>query len=94
MRKKLHWLFDKFGFKLDIQANLKITAYLDVMFNLYDRMVSQFRKNNQYPYYINVGTNPPRKVFKQIPYSSMISYQQIHQTRIFLTQNKQDYEIA
>ena len=31
--KKLHLLFNKLGFKLDIQANLKITDYLDVTFN-------------------------------------------------------------
>ena len=37
--KKLHGLFNKFGFKLDIQANLKITDYLDVTFNLYEGML-------------------------------------------------------
>ena len=42
IRKKLHWLVNKF--KLDIQANLNITDYLDVTFNLYNRMVSLFRK--------------------------------------------------
>ena len=48
IRKKLHGLFDKFRFKLDIQANLKITDYLDVTFNLYNGTVSPFSKNNQY----------------------------------------------
>ena len=51
---------------LDIQANLKITDYLDVKFNLYDETVSPFRKNDQYPCYINVGFNHLKKVFKQI----------------------------
>ena len=64
IRKKLHGLFNKFGFRLVIQANLKITDYLDVTFNLYDETVSPFRKDNQYPYYINVGSNHPKKVFK------------------------------
>lgn len=32
--KKLHWLFNKFAFNLDIQTNLKITYYLDVMLDL------------------------------------------------------------
>ena len=44
IRKKLHWLFDKFEFKLDIQANLKIIDYLDVTFNLYDETLCPFRK--------------------------------------------------
>ena len=94
IRKKLHWLFNKFRFKLDIQANLKITDYLDIMFNLHDGMVSAFRKNNQYPCYINVGSNHPRKVFKQISNSIMIRlFTNLSNEDVF-TQNKQDYEIA
>ena len=33
IKKKLHWLFDKFAFKLDVQTNLKITDYLDISLN-------------------------------------------------------------
>ena len=29
-KNKLRWLFNKFGFKLDIQTNLKITEFLDI----------------------------------------------------------------
>ena len=47
IRKKRHWIFNKFGFKLDIQANLKITDYLDVTFNLYDGTVSPFIKKKR-----------------------------------------------
>ena len=39
-RKNLHWLFNKFGFKLDIQTNLKITDYLDITPNLYNGTMS------------------------------------------------------
>ena len=92
--KKLHCLFNKFGLKLDIQANLKITEYLDVMFDLYDVTVSPFRKNDQYPYYINVGSNPPKKVFKQTPNSNMIRLSTNSSNEDIFTQNKQDYEIA
>ena len=94
IRKKLHWLFDKFGFKLDIQDNLKITDYLDVTFNLYDGTVSPFRKNDQYPCCINIGSNHPRKVFKQISNSIMIRLSTNSSNGDIFTQNKQDYEIA
>ena len=47
IRKKLHWLFDKFGFKLDIQTNLKITEFLDITLNLYNNTISPFRKKKQ-----------------------------------------------
>ena len=67
IRKKLHQLFNKFGFKLDIQTNLKIMDYLDVTFNLHNGTVSPWRKNNKYSCYINVGSNHPRQVFKHIP---------------------------
>ena len=65
----MHYLTN--GSKLDIQANLKITDYLDVMFNLYDGTVSPYQKKktrkDQYPCYINVGSNHPKKVFKENP---------------------------
>ena len=65
-RKKLHWLFNKFGFKLDNQTNLKITDYLDITLNLYNGTMSPLRENNQYPYYINVSSNHPSQIFKYI----------------------------
>ena len=36
IKKELHWLFNKFRFKFDIQTNFKIMDYLDVTFNLYN----------------------------------------------------------
>ena len=88
IRKKLHWLFDKFWFKLDIQTNPKITDYLDITFNLYKSTVSPFRKNNQYPCYINVGSNHPRQIFKYIPNGIMFRlYTNFFNINIF-TQNK------
>ena len=80
---------------LDIQANLKITDYFDVTLNLYDGTVSPFRKkSDQYPYYMNVGSNRHKKVFKQIPNSIMIRLSTNSSNEDILTQNKQDFEIA
>ena len=45
--------FNEFRFKLDIQANLKITNYLNVTFNLYDGTESSFRKNDHDSCYLN-----------------------------------------
>ena len=45
IRKRLHRLFGEFGFKLEIQTDLKIADYLDVILNLYNRTVSPFKKN-------------------------------------------------
>ena len=66
IREKIHWLFNKLGFNLDIQTNLKVTDYLDVTLNLYNTTVSPFRKNNQYSCYIYVGFNHPKQVFQHL----------------------------
>ena len=62
--KKLRGFSHKFGFKLDIQANVKITDSLDATFNLYDGTVFPVRKNDQNSYYMNVESNHPKKVFE------------------------------
>ena len=57
-------------------------------------MVSPFRKNNQYLYFIELGSNPPKKVFKQIPNSIMMRLWTNSSNEDIFTQNKQGYEIA
>ena len=44
IRKNLYWLLDKFGFKFDIQTNLKVTDYLNSTLNMYYDTVFPFRK--------------------------------------------------
>ena len=44
IKKKLCWVFNKFGFKLNIQTNLKITDYLDGALSLHNVTVSPFKK--------------------------------------------------
>ena len=51
------------------------------------------KKNDQYPYYINAGSSPPKKVFKQIP-NSVIRLSTNSPNEDIFTQNKTDYEIA
>ena len=58
------------------------------------RRCPHLEKNDQYPCYINVRSNPPTKVFKQIPKSIMIRLSTNSLNEDIFTQNKQDYEIA
>ena len=48
--EKITSLFNKFGLKLDIQTNLKISDFFDITLNLYGGTISLFffLKNNQY----------------------------------------------
>ena len=67
IRKRLHRLFGEFGFRLDMQTDLKIADYLDVTLNLYNGTVSPFRKRNQDLLYVDRVSNHPIQVFKHIP---------------------------
>ena len=94
IRKILHRLFGEFGFKLNIQTDLKIADYLDVTLNLYNGTVSPLRKENQDLRYVDRGSNHPNQVFKHIPkgiehrLSTNFSYKEIFQ------RSKQEYEKA
>ena len=94
IRKRLHRLFGEFGFRLDMQTDLKIADYLDVTLNLYNGTVSPFRKRNQDMRYVDMGSNHPIQVFKHIPkgiehrLSNNSSYKEIFE------RSKQEYEEA
>ena len=63
----MHRLFGEFGFRLDIQTDLKIADYLDFILNLYYGTVSPFRKRNQDLRYVKRGSNHPIQVLKHVP---------------------------
>ena len=92
--KKLYKLFDEFGFKLEIQTELKITDYVDITLNLYNRTVSPFRKQNRKPRYVDTGSNHLTHVFKHIPNGIEHRLSTISSNINILEQSKQDYEKA
>ena len=55
--------------KITIQTNLKIVNYLDVTFNLTDGSYYPYRKPNNLPQYINIKSNHPPNIIKQLPAS-------------------------
>lgn len=85
-------MFKKFGFKLEIQSNLKVTDYLDITLDLHNGTISPFRKNNQQPCYIDVGSNHPTHVLKHIPNGISYRLSTNSSSDNILNQNKQDYE--
>ena len=94
IRKRLHRLFDEFGFKLEIQTDLKIADYLDITLNLYNRTVSPFRKKNQNLHYVDMRSNHPSQVFKHIPKGIGHRLSTNSSKRDIFEQSKQDYEKA
>ena len=94
IRKRLHRLFGEFGFKLDIQTDLKIADYLDVTLNLYNGTVYPFRKRNQDLRYVDRGPNHPKHVFRHIPEGIEHILSNNSSNKEFFERSKQEYEEA
>ena len=67
IRKEITNVFNEMGLKITIQANLKIVNFLDATFNLNDGTFRPYKKPNDTPLYINVDSNHPPNIIKQIP---------------------------
>ena len=66
-RKEITRCFKEHGLKITIQSNLKSVDYLDVTLNLTNGLFQPYRKPNDEPLYINMKSNHPPTVIKQIP---------------------------
>ena len=69
IRKNITRNFKNHGLKITIQTNLKIVNYLDVTFNLTNGSYYPYRKPNNLPQYINIKSNHPPNIIKQLPAS-------------------------
>lgn len=67
IRKKLHSKFNLEGLKIDLVTNLKITDFLDITLNLDTEKYYPYRKPNDTPLYINIKSNHPPTILKQLP---------------------------
>ena len=54
------------GFKIEISSNIKIVNFLDVTLDLSNNSYKSFIKSNQNRSYINVNSNHPKNIIKQI----------------------------
>ena len=54
-------------FKIEISSNIKIVNFLDVALDLLDNSYKPFIKTNQNPSYININSNHPKNIIKQVP---------------------------
>ena len=55
------------GLALTSQSNLTMVNFLDVTFNLKDGTYKPYKKPNDIPIYININSNHPSNIIKQIP---------------------------
>ena len=71
IEKKLHNLFKKYKLSIQVEANITTTDFLDIILDLKTGTTKPFRKENDTPLYINVESNHPPCIKKQLP--NMIS---------------------
>ena len=66
IQKMIIRAFKFLGFKIEISSNIKIVNFLDVTLDLSSNSNKPFIKSNQNPSYINVNSNHPKNIIKQI----------------------------
>ena len=67
IKKNFQSLFKKYVLEIIIECNKKVVDYLDVTFNLKDGTYKPYHKpDNKIPY-INVQSNHPPNIIKQLP---------------------------
>ena len=67
IQKRIIRAFKFLEFKIEISSNIKIVNFLDVTLDLSNNSYKPFIKSNQNPSYINVNSNHPKNIIKQIP---------------------------
>ena len=67
IQKRIIRAFKFLGFKIEISSNIKIVNFLDVTLDLSNNSYKPFIKTNQNPSSINVNSNHPKNIIKQIP---------------------------
>ena len=66
IQKRIIRAFKFLGIRIEI-SNIKIVNFLDVTLDLSNNSYKPFIKTNQNPLYINVNSNHPKNIIKQIP---------------------------
>ena len=66
-KQKICKIFQENGLKITIEANLKCVDFLDVHLDLPSGTYRPYHKPNSKPVYVNVGSNHPKSVIKNIP---------------------------
>ena len=65
--QEIRKIFGENELKITVETNLHETDFLDIRMNLRTREHKPYRKENSKPLYINVGSNHPGTIIKQIP---------------------------
>ena len=82
------------GLKIGINSNFKIINFLDVTLNLNDNSYKPFWKTNTIPTFINVSSNHPTSIIKQIPNVIDIRINRLSTSKNIFDNHKEFYNEA
>ena len=67
LRKKVIKLFKDHELNITVETNIRKTDFLDIFLDLESDIYKPYRKPNETPLYINVNSNHPKSIIKQLP---------------------------
>ena len=67
IKKDLCSIFRKYGLRITIEANKKVVNFLDVTLNITTGQHKPYNKPNNTPLYVNVKSNHPPSIIRNIP---------------------------
>ena len=94
IRKNLHRLFAKYDLRITVETSQTKVNFLDVTLNLTGDSYAPYRKPNDTPLYINVHSNHPPNVIKEIPKTVNKRLNQIASSKEDFEQAKHIYQKA
>ena len=92
IQKKIIRAFKLLGLRIQIAPNLKIVDFLDVTLNLNNGTFKPFSKNDSALRYINVSSNHPRSVLRQIPNAVNQRIDKLSSCKKIFEENKSRYD--
>ena len=88
MKKTIVKVFKECGLSIIIECNLKSVDFLDVTLDLTNNIYKPYRKANNNPLYINKKSNLPPCILKELLVSIEKRLSKHHQTKIYLTMQR------
>ena len=93
-RKTIIKIFKSIGFSIDIQTSLKEIDFLDVTLNLQNRTYRSYKKPNDKLLYVNLSSNHPPQIIKQLSNSISESLSKIFSNQEIFNTIKVEYKDA
>ena len=94
IQKKIIRAFNFLGFKIEISSSIEIVNFLDVTLNLSDNFYRPFLKTNQYLSYINVNSNHPSSIIKQVPKAVNMRLRRLSSNKKFFHESSKMYIVV